>query len=130
MNRSEALKYRRHIEAAAALQTDEAALQSIELYKAWKAGIDVTAGERYRDKGVLYRCNQSHRTQDDWAPEYTTALWTRVTVEAWPDWVQPAGAHDAYSKGAHVAHGGRHWESAIDNNTWEPGVYGWDLVTE
>ena len=40
----------------------------------------------------------------------------------------PAGAADAYPKGAHVSHAGYHWESAIDANVWEPGVYGWDIV--
>lgn len=40
-------------------------------------------------------------------------------------WVQPTGAHDAYSKGARVAHAGSTWTSDVDDNVWEPGAYGW-----
>ena len=39
-------------------------------------------------------------------------------------WVQPTGAHDAYSLGITVTHGGKTWESLADNNVWEPGVIG------
>jgi hypothetical protein len=40
-------------------------------------------------------------------------------------WVQPLGAHDAYPLGARVTHVGSTWESIVDANVWEPGVYGW-----
>lgn len=40
-------------------------------------------------------------------------------------WKQPEGAHDAYKKGAEVSHKGSVWTSDVDNNVWEPGVYGW-----
>lgn len=43
-------------------------------------------------------------------------------------WVQPAGEHDAYMAGDKVLHNGQTWESTIDNNTWEPGVYGWTVI--
>lgn len=46
-------------------------------------------------------------------------------AEEWPEWVQPTGAHDAYSQGAKVSHNGKHWTSDVDGNVWEPGVYGW-----
>lgn len=40
-------------------------------------------------------------------------------------WVQPIGSHDAYALGALVTHGGDVWESTVDANVWEPGVFGW-----
>lgn len=40
-------------------------------------------------------------------------------------WVQPTGAHDAYSLGITVTHGGKTWESLTPTNVWEPGVSGW-----
>lgn len=43
-------------------------------------------------------------------------------------WVQPTGAHDAYSLGDQRTHNGRLWESTVAGvrtNTWAPGVYGW-----
>ena len=41
------------------------------------------------------------------------------------EWVQPTGAQDTYSLGDLVTHVGQVWESTVDNNSWEPGVYGW-----
>lgn len=40
-------------------------------------------------------------------------------------WIQPTGAHDAYAKGAVVTHNEFTWVSDVDDNVWEPGVYGW-----
>ena len=51
-------------------------------------------------------------------------------AEEWPEWSQPVGAHDAYSKDAKVSHNGKHWISNVDSNVWEPGVYGWTEATE
>ena len=51
-------------------------------------------------------------------------------AEEWPAWSQPQGAHDAYAKGAKVFHSDKHWTSNVDNNVWEPGVYGWTEVAE
>jgi hypothetical protein len=42
-----------------------------------------------------------------------------------PAWLQPTGAHDAYSKDAVVSHGGKTWKSLLDANVWEPGVANW-----
>ena len=128
MTRQEALEYRRKIETAAAQQSDELALESIELFPKWEAGISVTAGDRYQYNGVLYRVAQSHTTQSDWTPDITPALWTVVSLEEWPEWVQPIGASDAYNKGDKVSHDGKHWVSDVDNNVWAPGVYGWNEV--
>lgn len=127
MTREEALEYRRKIEAAAGAQTDEAALESIDLFPKWRPDIDVTAGQRLQHDGLLYRVVQPHRTQADWTPDATPALFVVVSLEEWPEWVQPTGAHDAYMKGAKVAHNGRRWTSDVDGNVWEPGVYGWTI---
>lgn len=128
MTRQEAFDYRRKIETAAAQQSDELALQSVELFPKWEAGISVTAGERYQYNGVLYRVVQSHTTQDDWTPDITQALWTVVSLEEWPEWKQPTGSSDAYMIGDKVSHNNKHWESNVDNNVWTPGVYGWNEV--
>ena len=47
---------------------------------------------------------------------------------AYPAWVQPTGAHDAYALGAKVTHNGKTWESTADANVWEPGVSQWREV--
>lgn len=50
-------------------------------------------------------------------------------------WTQPTGGHDAYPRGAVVAHNERVWESKHPANVWEPGAPGvddrlWADVTE
>lgn len=125
MTRERALAYRRTIEAAAALQSDEAALENIYLYPQWEAGKEATLGVRWRYEDALYKCVQAHTTQADWTPDITPALWTVVSLDEWPEWVQPIGASDAYNQGDKVSHIGKHWISNIDANVWEPPVYGW-----
>ena len=110
--------------------TDEQAIESAALFPTWvsKIGTPVAAGERlwYSDK--LWRVIQPHIPQADWTPDTVPALFAEVSLEEWPEWVQPTGAHDAYAEGAHVAHAEKHWESEVPNNVWEPGVYGWKEV--
>ena len=128
MNRQEAIAYRAKIERAASFQDDETALQSIELFPKWAPDIAVALGERYQDEGILYRCIQPHTTQANWKPKDTPALWAVVSLEEWPEWVQPTGAQDAYNKDDKVSHNEKHWISDVDANTWEPGVFGWSEV--
>lgn len=128
MTRQEAIAYRRKIEMAAAQQSDELALQSIELFPKWKADIDVVKDERYQYEGVLYRVVQSHHTQELWTPDATPALWTVVSLEEWPEWVRPISAETAYHLGDKVTYNGKHYICVVDNNTWAPDVYGWEEV--
>lgn len=108
--------------------TDETALEAVDIYPAWRTDTAYTVDERIAYNGLLYRCVQAHTSQAGWSPDLTPALWTRVSVEEWPEWVQPTGAQDAYMAGDKVSHNGKHWISAVDNNVWEPGVYGWTEV--
>lgn len=124
MTREEALAYRHTIEKAAALQTDEAALENIYLYPNWKEDLSVKVDERYRYGETLYKCVQAHTTQSNWTPNVTPALWTVVSLEEWPEWVQPTGAQDAYAKDDKVSHNDKHWISLVDANVWEPGAVG------
>ena len=83
--------------------------------------------------GVLYRCVQAHTSQADWTPDKVPALWApvRKTAGTQPDeWVQPAGASDAYGAGDRVTFQGAVWESTIDANVWSPTAYpaGWTKV--
>ena len=125
MTREEALAYRQTIENAAALQSDEQALENIYLYPLWEADKAVQVNERYRYGETLYKCVQAHTTQADWTPDATPALWVVVSLDEWPVWVQPIGASDAYNKGDKVSHNEKNWISDVDANVWEPGVYGW-----
>lgn len=116
---------------ARTLVTDEFALQTIDMFPYWRTGItitqdDITNGKhRYQYNDKLYKCVQAHTTQADWTPDKTPALWVEVSLDEFPEWKQPAGAHDAYKKGDKVTHNGKKWSSDVDANVWEPGVYGW-----
>lgn len=123
-----AREYRAKIEKAAALQSDEDALESIELFPRWEAGIAVATGERYQYNGKLYKVIQAHTTQADWTPDITPALFKEVSLDEFPEWVQPTGAHDAYNKGDKVTFEGKHYMSLIDGNIWSPAAYpaGWE----
>ncbi len=120
------------------LVTDEFALQTIDMFPRWEDNIgktitndDISKGyDRYQYNGKLYKCIQPHTTQADWTPDITPALWVIVSLEEWPEWIQPTGAHDAYAKGAKVTHNSKKWTSDVDANTWEPGVYGWTEYVE
>ena len=81
--------------------------------------------------GTAVEVLQPHTSQDDWLPPDVPALYEvyRDPDSAEP-WVQPEGAHDAYALGEEVTHNGRLWSSEVDDNVWEPGVFGWaDLGT-
>lgn len=116
--------------------TDEFALQTMDMFPFWIEGLtitqeDITAGKnRYQHNGELYKCVQPHTTQSDWTPDKTPALWVKVSLEEYAQWVQPQGTHDAYNKGDKVSHKDKKWTSDVDNNVWEPSVYGWSEVTE
>ena len=99
------------------------------------------AGDIVNYNGTLY---QSLIDGNVWSPDVYPAGW-EVYGESpdpgpgpdpdpdptdYPEWVQPTGAHDAYPMGATVSHNGKHWVSTANANVWEPGVYGWEEVTD
>jgi hypothetical protein len=122
------------IEKASLSLTDEDALQAVELYPAWQTGTAYSVNDRIRYNSTLYRCVQAHTSQADWTPDATPALWTVVSLDEWPEWVQPTGAQDAYNKGDRVHYPdaeGPVYVSTIDNNVWSPEAYpaGWEVFT-
>lgn len=110
--------------------TDEVAMKSSILYPKWKSGENYTLGERVNHNGMLYKITQDHASQDDWAPDAAPSLFAKILIsdpDAIPEWEQPDSTN-TYSKGDKVAHNGKTWVSDVDNNSWEPGVYGWAEV--
>lgn len=128
MTRGKAKQLRALIEALAITLDDETALTGVELFPAWVTGNAYAAQDRVQYDGTLYKCVQAHTSQSDWTPDATPALWVVVSLEEYPEWVQPTGAHDAYAEGAKVTHNGKKWVNTIAANVYEPGVYGWDEV--
>lgn len=113
---------------------DAVALTLPEIYDEWNPdgiayiGKDTATEDKpasiVRRNGFLYRCLQSHTSQENWTPENSPSLWVLIDDPAieWPEWKQPTGAHDAYSLGAKVSHNGKKWISQIEANTVEPGT--------
>lgn len=130
MTRSQAIRFRNHLNNVIVDLDDETALEVTDLFLPWQSDKAYAVGDRVQYSELLYKCVQAHTSQSDWTPDATPALWVRVSVEEWPEWIQPAGAHDAYNTGDKVSHNEKHWISTADSNIWEPGVFGWDEVTE
>lgn len=120
------------IEKAAVSLSDEDAIGCVELFPAWAADADYTTDERIRYGGKLYRCVQAHKSQADWTPPSTPALWTEVAAPGEiPVWRQPTGAQDAYRIGDKVHYpdiNGPIYECTSDYNIYPPDQFGWKLV--
>ena len=127
MTRAEAIAYRNKIETAASTMTDEAALNAVELFPTWAIGKAYAVNDRAQYNGTLYKCIQAHTSQSDWMPSATPALWKTVSIDEYPEWVQPTGAHDAYNIGDKVTYNGQHYVCTSDGNVYAPDVYGWQL---
>ena len=124
----EAKEIRKAIDIFAENQTDETLIDNKAAFSLWRAGIQVVRKQILRYNDDLYRVNQDHTTQDDWTPDITPALFTKISLEEYPEWVQPTGAQDAYNTGDKCSHNNKHWVSNLDGNVWEPGIYGWSEV--
>lgn len=110
---------------------DSTALRMREFYPLWEAGQDYTAGFRLRYGGLLYKVLQAHTSQETWTPDAAPSLFAKVLIPdetVIPAWEQPDSTN-AYAKGDKVTHKGKTWVSDVDNNLWEPGIYGWIEVT-
>lgn len=126
MKRSEALKLRGIIEQSAQSLSDETALKAVCLHPVWSSGTAYAVGFKAQHKNVLYKCLTAHTAQDEWTPNVSPSLWAKVLVEDGNilPWEQPDSTNP-YMIGDRVTHNGKAWESIVDDNVWEPGVYGW-----
>ena len=128
MTRAKAKQLRQLIERIAVTLDDETALTGVELFPLWAIGRAYATGDRVQYNGTLYKCVQAHTSQADWTPDATPALWVVVSIEEYPEWVQPTGAHDAYNTGDKVSYNGKHYVCTIDGNAYAPDVYGWKIT--
>ena len=109
--------------------SDGELLERVNLFDSFE---DIKDGEelekdkvvRYKEK--LYKVLTLHKKQADWTPDVAVSLFVNISAPAVIDnWKQPLGAHDAYKKGDKVLYSGKVWINTIDNNVYQPGVYGW-----
>jgi hypothetical protein len=117
---------------------DENLDQFSKILPTFTTGMKYTKGNMVVYENSVYRVLQDHTSQNDWTPDKTASLFVKVagaevsdsgevTVNEWPNFVQPTGATDAYSKDSKVTFEGCHYISLIDNNVWSPVTYpdGW-----
>ena len=128
-----ARRLRNVIESLAESMNDEEALESKDLFPLWRENVDYEDGTRVRYEGTLYKCLQPHTSQPLWSPNNATSLFAEVLAgqegTEIDEWKQPDSTNP-YMLGDKVYHVGKLWESIIDFNVWEPGVYGWEEVIE
>ena len=126
-----ARKLRPFIEKAAAFLDDVDALEAVDLFPNWDDDShEYKVDDRVKFEGTLYRCLQAHTSQAGWTPVAASSLWAKVLIpdpDVVPDWEQP-GSTNPYMKGDKVKFNDKVWVSTIDNNVWQPGVYGWEEV--
>ena len=112
--------------------TDEEAAELVAIYPKWRSGKEYQVGDRVVYKNILYRVLIAHRALPSWAPDVAPSLFAKILI---PDdnkiyeWEQPDSTNP-YSKGNKVTHNGKIWISTVDNNVWEPGIYGWEEISE
>lgn len=131
---------RRALQMFAAELPEEQALEVATVYPRYQAGVAypkgqyISCGTDQNGDPCLYRVEQAHTSQEDWPPESTKSLYTRIglTASGWPVWSQPTGAQDAYNTGDIVSYEGTLYESIIDGNVWSPDTYpqGWQIYVE
>lgn len=126
---SAAMELRAAMDTACVVLTDEQALDTIVMFPMWSTGAAYAVGDRVQHNGTLYKCIQAHTSQADWMPPATPALWKTVSVDEYPEWVQPTGAHDAYNIGDKVTYNGQRYVCTSNANVYAPDVYGWQLET-
>ncbi len=104
-----------------------------EVGKTYKAKAIISFGVNAVGDPQLYLVLQDHTSAEEWPPDAAPSLYKAIGIDkdGYPEWVQPLGSEDSYSKGDKVSHNGKRWVSKIDNNVWEPGtVEYWEEVDE
>ena len=128
----------RSMQLFAQTQTDESTMMEIaDLYPSWEklvqsrkeyeVGTICSYGTTEEGKKQLYSFVSTYTPDEAYPPDTDPTHYKKIgfNEEGTPIWSQPLGATDAYKKGDKVSHKGKIWVSDVENNVWEPGVYGW-----
>lgn len=135
MTTDQAKQLRKLLEASTDGMPDEKIAGFPSFVEKWKSGKEYTTGKRLSYEETVYKVLQSHTSQDGWEPDKAPSLFAKVLIPTddegqqtdIPEWEQPESTNP-YMAGDKVTHNGKIWESTIDNNVWEPGVWGWQEV--
>lgn len=130
MTAEQARQLRKLLENQTATMTNEQILNYPDFVEKWRSGQKYEVGKRLEYNGTIYKVLTEHTSQADWTPDAAPPLFAKVLIPdtgTIPEWEQPDSTNP-YAKGDKVTHNGKTWESEVDNNVWEPGVYGWNEV--
>lgn len=118
--------------------TDEQASLIKSMFPEWSGdGVEYRKNQRVHYRGEFYRVIMAHKSQDNWTPNFSPSLFSRI-IEVNDsgvilDWQQPDSTN-AYKEGDRVMHNGKTYISLANGNVWEPGVAGsknlWQEVDE
>ncbi len=125
-----ALQMRNELNSITSVMEDKDAIDVVHLFMPWQNNKLYVTGERIRYEDILYKVLQEHTSQEDWTPDISPSLFAKVLIpdeDVVPAWEQP-NSTNPYMTGDKVTHNDRTWVSNVDNNVWEPGVYGWSEV--
>ena len=78
MTRSEAIRFRNHLNTIIESLDDEAAIDVFDLFPMWINGKTYAVDDRVRYNDILYKCIIAHTSQADWTPDVAVSLWVRV----------------------------------------------------
>ena len=112
--------------------TDELAIDAPCVYPQWDGeGVYYEVGDRVLYNDILYKVLIAHTSQLDWTPTASPSLFAKVLTDDNKilPWEQPDSTNP-YMIGDKVTHNDYIWTSIVDNNVWEPGVYGWEQGEE
>ena len=132
MTKEQARQVRKLLESNAESMSDEEILNYPDFVEKWKSGKSYSVGKRLEHNGTIYKVLQDHTSQDDWTPDAAPSLFTKVLIpdaSVIPEWEQPDSTNP-YMTGDKVTHNSKTWVSDVDNNVWDPGVYGWTEVEQ
>lgn len=128
---SESLK-REAIETAPerlkSLQMETLAAQNVQFGQEWRQPLG--AHNAYpKDWVLIHNGDEWESLIESNVYEPGVSGWRKKAAPGeYSPWIQPTGAHDAYSFDDIVTHKGQNWISIVpgqNTNTWAPGVYGW-----
>jgi len=130
MKRSEARAFIDSLINLRTSATDAQATNAPAVYPEWKTEVEYAVNDRVLYNDILYKVITAHTSQETWTPDTAVSLFAKVLIpnnNITPAWEQP-NSTNPYMNGDKVTHKDKTWVSTIDNNVWEPGVYGWKEV--
>lgn len=111
----------------AAKLSDDEALKVPALYPEWTANAVVyPTGTRVLYNGTLYKSIETYTSSVTTSPIDSPQNWVKVLPSSSGETVDDWESGHIYNKGDRVKKYGNVYESAIDSNTYEPGVVGSD----